>query len=74
MIRGGKLGSFGEIAKILGKEGLCDLGFDISKGKLMAQQALALTRVEEEMPSTSDNIKLQMIMKDAARSTENLTK
>ena len=35
-IRGGKLRSFGEKAKILSKEGLCELGFDIPSGKLTA--------------------------------------
>ena len=29
MIRGGKLRSFGEIKRVLGKERLCELGFDI---------------------------------------------
>ena len=43
----------------------------------MAQQALILNRVEKEMPSRSDiaradNIELQEIMENAARSTENL--
>ena len=55
MIKGGKLRSFGEIVKILGKERLCDLGFDISKeGKLTVQQAIMLNKVEEELPSASD--------------------
>ena len=35
------------IVEILGKEGL-------RKGKLMAQQAIMLNRVEEELPSASD--------------------
>ena len=33
-IRGGKQRSFGEIAKILGKEGFRDLGFDIPRGEI----------------------------------------
>ena len=37
MIRGGKLRSFGQIVKILGKERLRDLGFNMPiEGKLMA--------------------------------------
>ena len=36
MIRGGKLRPVRTIADILGKEGLCDIGFDIPSGKLMA--------------------------------------
>ena len=36
-IRGETLRSVGEIANVLGKEGLCDLGFDIPiEGKVMA--------------------------------------
>ena len=33
---------------------LCDLVFDVPKGKVTAQQAVMLNRVEEEMPSTSN--------------------
>ena len=43
-----------EILKILGKEGLQDLGFNISKGKVTARQAAMLNKVEEEIPSASD--------------------
>ena len=47
-IRGGKLRSFGEIVKILGKERLHNLGFDIPiTDKLTARQAIMLNRVEE---------------------------
>ena len=38
-----KLRKFGVIAEILGKEGLHDLGFDILRGKVTAQQAVMLT-------------------------------
>ena len=38
MTRGGKLRSVLIIVRILGKGGLCKLGFNISWGKLMAQQ------------------------------------
>ena len=76
MIKGGKLRSFGEITKILGKERLRELGFDIPRGKTMAQQAIKLNRFEEEMPSKSDvakadDIGLQEITKNATRSMEN---
>ena len=54
-IRRGKLRSFGETEKILGKEGLCDLGCDIPiGGKLVAQWAIMVNRIEEELPSMSD--------------------
>ena len=54
--------------KILGKEGLCDLDFNIPKGKVTARQAVMLNEVEEEIPSASDvdkvgDIELQEIVK-----------
>ena len=64
--------------RILGKEGLCELGFDIPRGKPRAQQAIMLNRVEGELPSASDvakayDIELQEIMENAARSIEDST-
>ena len=61
----------------MGKNRLCNLGFDIPRGKVTAQQAVLLNRVEEELPSTSDvanadDIELQEITENASRSTENL--
>ena len=53
----------------LGKEGLYELGFDIPmEGGVMAWQALALNKVEKELPSASDigkadDNELQEIMK-----------
>ena len=54
--------------KLLHKEGLRDLGFNISKGKVTTQQAAMLNEVEEEIPSASDvdkvgDIELQEIVK-----------
>ena len=83
MIRGGKLRSFGEIVMILRKERLCGLGFYISvEGKLTAQQAIMLNRVDEDLHSTSDlakadDIELQEItdielQENAAKSTNNV--
>ena len=77
MIRGGKLRPVGTIVDILGKEGICDIGFNIPRGKLMARQAIMLNRVEEELPSVSDvakvdDIELQESTENVARSTENL--
>ena len=43
--------------KILGKEGLRDLDFNVSKGKVTAQQAAMLNEVEEEIPSVSDVVR-----------------
>ena len=39
---------------MLGKEVLRDLGFDIFRGKLTAQQDVMLNKIEEELPSGSD--------------------
>ena len=50
----GGLKSAKEIMKILGKEGLCDLDFNVSKGKVTSRQATMLNEVEEEIPSASD--------------------
>ena len=54
--------------KILGKEGLCDLDFNVSKGKVTSPQAAMLNEVDEEIPSASDvdkagDIELQEIEK-----------
>ena len=75
--RVGKLRSAGVIAEILGKNRLCDLGFDIPKGKLTARQAAMLNRAEEELPYESDitkadDIELQEIMENASKSMEDL--
>ena len=45
-IRGGKLRLVCVITEILGKEGLHNIGFDIPRGKITAQQAVMLNRVE----------------------------
>ena len=76
-IKGGKLRLVDDIADILIKEGLRDLGFDIPMSKFKARQAIMLNRVEEDLPSMSDiakvdDIELQEIIENASRSTENL--
>ena len=73
----GKLKSVGEIAEILGKNGLRNLGFDIPRGKVTAREAVMLNKVKEELPSTSDitkadDIELQEIMEKASKNTEDL--
>ena len=72
----GKLRTFGRLQSILGKNRLRNLRFDIPKGPT-PQQAVALDKAEEEMPSTSDVAKandteLQDIMENAEKSMENL--
>ena len=47
MYRGGKLKMVKQIVKILGKNRLRNLGFDITTGKVTAQEAVMLNRMEE---------------------------
>ena len=69
----GGLKSAKELMKILHKEGLRDLGFNISKGKVTTQQAAMLNEVEEEIPSASDVDKVGDIeLQEIAKSTEDL--
>ena len=62
----------------MSKEGLRNLGFDIpGQGKVTTQQAIMLNRVEKELHSTPDaakvdDIELQQMTENTARSTENL--
>ena len=62
----GNLKTFSKLKNLPGKNRLCNLGFDVPKGKVTPQQAVMLNGVEEEMPSTSniaeaDDIELQRI-------------
>ena len=59
--------------KILGKEGLHKLDFNISKGKVTSKQATMLNKVEEEIPSASDVDKAGDIeLQEIAKSMEDL--
>ena len=59
--------------KILGKEGLRDLEFNIFKGKVTSQQVEMLNKVEEEIPSVSDVDKVGDIeLQEIAKSKEDL--
>ena len=49
----GSLRSVRELKKILGKTRLRILGFDIPKGNLPASKATILSKIEEELPSSS---------------------
>ena len=67
----------GVLADRVGKEGLCDLGFDVPVGRITARQFMALYRAGSQLPSTSDitradDIELQEIVEKASRSIENL--
>ena len=66
----GVLNSVGMLADILDKGGLPNLGFDIPRGKVTAQQAVLLNKAAEELPSESDitkadDIELQEIIEKA---------
>ena len=66
----GVVKSVGMLADILGKGGLRNLGFDIQRGKVTAQQAIMLNKAAEELPSESDitgadDIELQEIAEKA---------
>ena len=50
----GVLKSVGMLADILGKGGLCNLGFNIPVGPITACQAVMLNKAAEELPSESD--------------------
>ena len=67
----GVLKSVGMLADIFGKGGLRNLGFDIPRGKVTAQQAVMLNKASEELPSESDitradDIELQEIAEKAS--------
>ena len=67
---GGMLRSFKEIKKILDEGRIHDLGFDIPKGKVTAQQVTMLNR---ELPSASDVAKADDIeLHENPKSTEDL--
>ena len=57
----GVLKLVGMLADILGKGGLRNLGFDIPRGKVTAQQAVMLNKAAEELPSESDITKVDDI-------------
>ena len=59
------------LADILGKGGLCNLSFDIPRGKVTARQAVMLNKTAEELLSESDitgadDIELQEIAEKAS--------
>ena len=67
----GVLKPVGMLADILGKGGLCNLGFDIPRGKVTTWQAVMLNKAAEELPSESDitgadDIELQEIVGKAS--------
>ena len=67
----GVLKLVGMLADVLGKGGLRNLGFDIPRGKVTAQQVVILSKATEELPFESDitgadDIELQEIAEKAS--------
>ena len=65
------------LIRILGKNRIYYLGFDISEWPLSRKQAVALNKAQEELPSAfditkADDIELQEIAEKALKSTEDI--
>ena len=78
MKRNGELRDFGVIANRLGIRELRKMGFSISETNLKPQDVLELIEKQVELPSAfdlakADDIELQKITENAARSIENHT-
>ena len=76
-MRKGRLKPYKSLIRILRKNRICNLGFDVSEWPLSRKQAVALNKAQEEMHSASDmdkagDIELQGIVENALRSIENL--
>ena len=77
LTRKGRLKPYKILIRILGKDRIYNLGFDVSEWTLSRKQVVALNKAQEEMPSASDIDKaadkeLQEIVENALRSIENL--
>ena len=76
-MRKGGLKPYKTLIRILGKNRIYNLGFDISEWSLSRKQAIALNKAQEELPSASDvdkagDIELQEIVENASRSIGDL--
>ena len=77
LMRKGRLKPYKSLIRILGKNRIYNLVFDVFEWALSRKQAVALNKAQEEMPSASDvdkagDIELQEIVENASRSIENL--
>ena len=75
--RKGRLKPYKSLIRILGKNRIYNLGFDVSEWPLSRKQAVALNKAQEELPSASDitwadDIELQEIAEKASESTEDI--
>ena len=70
LMRKGRLKPYKSLIRILGKNRIYNLGFDVSEWPLSRAQAVALNKAQEELPSASDitgadDIELQEIAEKA---------
>ena len=77
LTRGGRLKPYKPLIRILGKNRIYNLGFDISEWPLSRKHSVALNKAQEELPSASDitkadDIELQEIAEKASKNTEDL--
>ena len=77
LTRKGHLKPYKSLIRILGKNRIYNLGFNISEWPLSRKQAVALNKAQEELPSASDitgadDIELQEIAETASKSTEDI--
>ena len=77
LTRKGCLKPYKSLIRILGKNRIYNLGFDVSEWSLSRKQAVALNKAQEELPSASDitkadGIELQEIAEKASKSTEDI--
>ena len=71
LMRKGRLKQYKSLIRILGKNRIYNLGFDVSEWPLSRKQAVALNKAQEELPSASDitgadDIELQEIAEKAS--------
>ena len=77
LTRKGRLKPYKSLIRILGKNRIYNLDFDVSECPLSRKQAVALNKAQEELPSASDitkadDIELQEIAEKASKSTEDI--
>ena len=75
--RKGRLKPYKSLIRILGKNRIYNLGFNVSEWPLSRKQAIALNKAQKELPSASDitkadHIELQEIAEKASKSTEDI--
>ena len=77
LMRKGRLKPYKSLIRILGKNRIYNLGFNVSEWPLSRKQSVALNKAQEELPSAfdiikADDIELQEITEKASKSTEDI--